>query len=191
MCWDSLSHSGRSAGYDWCDKWSCLVPGVTKELRHNLHVLHPFAIIRCNWDSWRGVFFFPTVEVSGNEAATPNRTREGRHVQGHCYCTQSMSHYHTAGLNGSATDMCLCQISLTLRRSDCIAMSNYPFWCWPSSCTHRGCNRHLSEEGRACSLALNAALCNNKTKKTTPSQALITVLLISCNGDACGIYSIG
>lgn len=29
-----------------------------------------------------------------------------------------------------------------------------------------------------------------KKKNTTPSEALITLLLISYNGDACGIYSI-
>lgn len=34
------------------DKWSRLLPGVTMELQCNLHLLRPFAIIRCNWDSW-------------------------------------------------------------------------------------------------------------------------------------------
>ncbi len=60
----------------------CLVPGVTKELRHNLHVLHPFAIIRCNWDSWRGVFFFCCGSMGGMKLQLLiGQATEGRHVQ--------------------------------------------------------------------------------------------------------------
>lgn len=58
---------------------------------------------------------FSAVEVLENEAATPNRTSYRRETRpGHCYSTKSVSQYHSAGLNESSTDMCSCQISLTL-----------------------------------------------------------------------------
>lgn len=71
---------------------------------------------------------FSAVEVSGNEAATPNRTSYRRETRpGHCYSTKSMSQYHTAGLNGSSTDMCLCQISLTLMSDQLYCHVKLPF----------------------------------------------------------------
>lgn len=48
---------------------------------------------------------FSAMEVSGSEAASIGQ------ATGHCYRTKSMSQYHSFGLNGSSTEMCLCQNS--------------------------------------------------------------------------------
>lgn len=71
---------------------------------------------------------FSAVEVSGNEAATPNRTSCRRETRpGHCYSTENMSQYHTAVISGSSTDMCLCQISLTLMSDQLYCHVKLPF----------------------------------------------------------------
>lgn len=155
---------------------------MTKELQHNLHVLHPFAIIRCNWDSWRGMFFFFLLwKYQERSCSSSNRYRKKSYRRdtrpGHCYSTNTVSRYHTSGLNwGSARAVHVSNPLYSNVKPTLLSCQTTLFDVDLQGCAHGGHYWHLSEEARAYSLTIKTVL--------------ITVLLISYNGDTCGIYTI-
>lgn len=116
-----------------------------------------------------------------NGAATPligtekSYRRETR--PGHCYSSNTVSWYHTSGLNGSSARSVHVSNPLNSNvKPSLLSCQTTLFDVDLQGCAHRGRYWHLSEEARTCSLTIKTVL--------------ITVLLISYNGDTCGIYSI-